>query len=257
MIPTGRMYGLEINTLIDERLDPIKSTYAAVRFLKDLYSMYGDWHLVIAAYNCGPGNVNKAIRRSGGKRDYWGIYPFLPAETRGYVPIFIAANYAMHYAAQHNICKAKVRMPVVTDTVLVHQKIHFEQISSVLQIPIEEIRLLNPQYRKDFIPGNIKPYALCLPLNYINGFIEKQQEIISFMADTLLNTRREETEILEKKPLTQTTNERTRTKYHTVKKGQTLGYIANKYGVSLTKLKKWNGIRGNTIHPGQKLKILK
>ena len=257
MIPTGRMYGLEVNSLVDERMDPIKATYAAVRFLKDLFSMYGDWHLVIAAYNCGPGNVNKAIRRSGGKRDYWAIYPFLPAETRGYVPIFIAANYSIHFANQHNICKAKVTMPVVTDTIVVRQKVHFEQISNVLNIPIEQIRLLNPQYRKDYIPGNIKPYTLCLPLNYANGFTEKYSEIVNHKADTLLNNRREETEILTKKPIASTSASRTKVTYHTVKKGQTLGHVANKYGVSLNKLKQWNGIKGTMIRPGQKIKILK
>lgn len=257
MIPTGRMYGLEVNSLVDERMDPVKSTHAAVRFLKDLFSMYGDWHLVIAAYNCGPGNVNKAIRRSGGKRDYWAIYPFLPAETRGYVPIFIAANYSIHFANQHNICKAKVTMPVVTDTIMIRQKVHFEQISNVLNIPVEQIRLLNPQYRKDYIPGNIKPYALCLPLNYANGFTEKYDEIVSYNADTLLNNRREETEILTKKPIAPSNSGRHRVTYHTVKGGQTLGYIANKYGVSLSKLKQWNGIKGSMIRPGQKIKILK
>jgi membrane-bound lytic murein transglycosylase D len=256
MIPTGRMYGLEINSLVDERMDPVKATYAAVRFLKDLFSMYADWHLVIAAYNCGPGNVNKAIRRAGGKRDYWAIYPFLPAETRGYVPIFIAANYSIHFAAKHNICKAKVSMPVVTDTIMIRQKVHFEQISAILNIPIEQIRLLNPQYRKDYIPGNIKAYALCLPLNYANGFAQKFDEIIAHKADTLLNNRREETEILTRQAISPSTN-RSRTTYHTVKSGQNLGYIANKYGVSLAKLKKWNGIKGSTIQIGQRIKILK
>lgn len=255
MIPTGRMYGLEINSLVDERLDPVKSTYAAARFMKDLYSMYGDWHLVIAAYNCGPGNVNKAIRRSGGKRDYWAIYPYLPAETRGYVPIFIAANYSMHFASQHNLCKAKVKMPVITDTIMVRQKLHFEQISNVLNIPIEQIRLLNPQYKKDFIPGNIKPYALCLPLNFANGFYEKYNEIVSHKSDSLINNRREETEVLT--VVHRPANTASHVKYHTVKSGQTLGYIAAKYGISLNQLKRTNNIKGSTIHPGQKIKIVK
>ncbi len=256
MIPTGRMYGLEVNSLVDERLDPVKSTHAAARFLKDLFSMYGDWHLVIAAYNCGPGNVNKAIRRSGGKRDYWAIYPYLPAETRGYVPIFIAANYSTHYAAQHNICKAKVNMPVITDTIMIKEKVHFEQISQVLNIPIEQIKLLNPQYKKNYIPGNIKPYALCLPLNYANGFYEKYDEIVKHNADTLINNRRDETEILTiTKPVTTTV--RGQVKYPTVKKGQTLGYIAAKYGTSVTKLKKANNIKGSMIQLGQRLKIVK
>jgi membrane-bound lytic murein transglycosylase D len=256
MIATGRMYGLEISSLVDERLSPIKATNAAARFLKDLYSIYGDWHLVIAAYNCGPGNVNKAIRRAGGKRDYWAIYPFLPKETRGYVPIFIAANYAMHYAPQHNMCPAIVNMPVIVDTVMVHERIHLEQIAAVLNLPIEEVRLLNPQYRKDIIPGNIKPYSLCLPLNNANTFIARYNEVIAYKADELINTRRSEIEILQvPTPLASSGSERV--SYHKVKRGQNLGYIAAKYGVSVAKLKKWNHIRGSRVQAGDRLKILK
>jgi len=256
MIATGRMYGLEISSLVDERLSPVKATYAAAHFLKDLYSIYGDWHLVIAAYNCGPGNVNKAIRRAGGKRDYWAIYPYLPKETRGYVPIFIAANYTIHYAPQHNLCPAIVNMPVIVDTVIVHERIHLEQIASVLNLPIEEIRLLNPQYRKDIIPGNIKPYPLCLPLNFANTFIDKQQEVIAYKADELVNTRRSEINILQvATPLASSGSERVT--YHKVKRGQNLGYIAAKHGVSVAKLKKWNHIKGSKVTVGQRLKILK
>lgn len=256
MIATGRMYGLEISSLVDERLSPVKATYAAAHFLKDLYSIYGDWHLVIAAYNCGPGNVNKAIRRAGGKRDYWAIYPYLPKETRGYVPIFIAANYTIHYAPQHNLCPAIVNMPVIVDTVMVHERIHLEQIASVLNLPIEEIRLLNPQYRKDIIPGNIKPYPLCLPLNFANTFIDKQQEVIAYKADELVNTRRSEINILQvATPLASSGSERVT--YHKVKRGQNLGYIAAKHGVSVAKLKKWNHIKGSKVTVGQRLKILK
>ncbi len=255
MIATGRMYGLEINTLVDERLSPIKATHAAARFLKDLYSIYGDWHLVIAAYNCGPGNVNKAIRRAGGKRDYWAIYPYLPAETRGYVPIFIAANYAMHYAAEHKMCPAVVNMPVITDTIMVNQRVHLEQIATVMNLPLEQVRLLNPQYRKDIIPGNIKPYSLVLPLNYANTFIDKMDEVISYKADSLIHNRRSEIEIAQATPATPGGSGRVT--YHVVKKGQTLGGIAAKHGVSLTKLKKWNSIKGSTIRIGQRLKIVK
>lgn len=256
MVGTGKMYGLEVNSLVDERLDPIKSTHAAARFLKDLYSIYGDWHMVIAAYNCGPGNVNKAIRRSGGKRDYWAIYPYLPAETRGYVPIFIAANYSMFYANHHKICKAKVKMPAVTDTIMVHDRIHFEQISGILNVSVDEIRLLNPQYRKHFIPGDIKPYSLCLPLAQANNFIERYADIKNFKADSLINTRRSEVEIA----LTQTAltpGGSGRTTYHTVRKGQTLSSIAAKYGVSVTKLKSWNKLKSSKIQVGKKLKIHK
>ena len=257
MIGTGRMYGLEINSLVDERLSPDKSTKAAAHFLRDLYSIYGDWNLVIASYNCGPGNVNKAIRRSGGKRDYWAIYPFLPKETRGYVPIFIAANYAMHYSAEHNLCAATVNMPVITDTIMIHQRIHLEQIAAVLNLPIEEIRLLNAQYRKDIIPGNIKPYALCLPLNYANNFIEKLNLIVSYKADSLVNNRRSEIEILQTASPSMSHNGSEKVTYYKVKRGQNLGSIAARYGVSVTKLKKWNNIKGSKLRTGQQLKIIK
>jgi len=256
MIGTGRMYGLEINSLVDERLSPVKATNAAAHFLKDLYSIYGDWNLVIASYNCGPGNVNKAIRRSGGKRDYWAIYPYLPRETRGYVPIFIAANYSLIYASEHNLCPAIVNMPALTDTVMVHQRIHLEQICAVLNLPIEEVRLLNPQYRRDIIPGDIKPYALCLPLNYANTFIDKFKEVVSYKADELINNRRSEIEIVQAQA-TITPGGYGKVIYYKVKKGQTIGAIAANNGVSVAKLKKWNNIHGNKIKAGQRLKIIK
>lgn len=256
MIGTGRMYGLEINSLVDERLSPVKATNAAAHFLKDLYSIYGDWNLVIASYNCGPGNVNKAIRRSGGKRDYWTIYPFLPRETRGYVPIFIAANYSMNYAAEHNLCPAIVNMPILTDTVMVHKRIHLEQIASVLNLPIEEVRLLNPQYRKDIIPGDIRPYELCLPLNYANTFIDKIDVITAYKADELVNNRRSQIEIPQAAE-NSTPGGSGGMIICKVKRGQTLGAIAARYGVSVTKLKKWNHLHGSSIRPGQRLKIIK
>lgn len=256
MIGTGRMYGLEINSLVDERLSPVKATNAAAHFLKDLYSIYGDWNLVIASYNCGPGNVNKAIRRSGGKRDYWAIYPFLPRETRGYVPIFIAANYTLNFSAEHNLCPAIVNMPELTDTVMVHQRIHLSQIAEVLNLPIEEVRLLNAQYKKDIIPGDIKPYALCLPLNYANTFIDKYNEVVSYKADELINNRRSEIEILQT-PATITPGGNGRVIYYKVKRGQTIGEIAARNGVSVTKLKKWNNLHKSSIRAGQRLKIIK
>lgn len=257
MIGTGRMYGLEINSLVDERLSPVKATNAAAHLLKDLYSIYGDWNLVIASYNCGPGNVNKAIRKSGGKRDYWAIYPFLPRETRGYVPIFIAANYSLHYAKEHNLCSATVNMPAITDTVMVHQRVHLEQIANVLNLPIDEVRLLNPQYRKDIIPGNIKPYALCLPLNYVNTFNQKFNEIVSYKADELINNRRSEIEIIQAPAAAVSPGGSGRVIYHKVKPGQTLSDVAAKYGIPVKKLKKWNNIRRSTIRTGTRLKIIK
>lgn len=252
MSATGRMYGLEINSLIDERMDPYKSTHAAVKYLKDLYAIYGDWHLVIAAYNCGPGNVNKAIRRAGGKQDYWAIYPFLPAETRGYVPIFIAANYALYYADAHNICKAEVELPHPIDTVIINQRIHFEQIASVLNVPKEQIKMLNPQYRREIIPGDLKPYSVALPVSLTGMFIDKFEEITAYKADSLINNRRAEVSTA-----LASSGAGGNVTYHTVRSGQTLSGIAARYGVSVTRLRQWNNIRGSLIRPGQRIKIIK
>jgi len=253
MVATGRMYGLEINSLVDERLDPIKSSNAAAEYLRDLYSIYNDWHLVIAAYNCGPGNVNRAIRRAGGTKDYWTIYSFLPAETRSYVPIFIAANYSMYYASQHNICKNIVEFPKAVDTVMIQQRVHFEQISTMLGITVDQIKMLNPQYRREIIPGDLKPHAVTLPVNMIGKFIDKLAEIATYKADSLVNTRREEV-MPEPIPVSRVLE---KVIYHKVKKGQTLSSISARYGVSVTKIKQWNNIRGSKIVPGQRLKIKK
>lgn len=251
MVGTGKMYGLEINSLVDERMDTYKSTNAAVQYLKDLYAIYDDWHLVIAAYNCGPGNVNKAIRRSGGKRDYWTIYPFLPAETRGYVPIFIAATYSMHYATAHDVCKTPIDFPKVADTIVVHQRMHLEQISAILDLPIEQLRVMNPQYRRDIIPGDQRPYAVTLPMNKTGKFIDKMDEIVAYKADSLINNRR--TEVAVKSATQGGANVIT----HTVKSGQTLGGIAARYGVSVAKIRQWNNIQGSMIRTGQKIRIHK
>lgn len=251
IVSTGRMYGLEINSLIDERCDPIKSTDAACRYLRDLYAIYGDWHLVIAAYNCGPGNVNKAIRRAGGKRDYWAIYPYLPRETRGYVPIFIAANYAMNFHCEHNICATKMSMPVVTDTIMTENRMHLEQLSQVLGVSKEELRMLNPQYRRDVIPGNGKSYSICLPAPYAELFIDKESEVLAYKADELINNRRAEIDMAQKSSHTYGNG----VIYYKVKSGNTLGGIAQKYRVSVAQLKKWNHIKGTMIRVGQTLKI--
>lgn len=253
MIGTGRLYGLEVNSLIDERMDPVKSTDAATRFLKDLYKVYGDWHLAIAAYNCGPGNVNKAIRRSGGKRDFWAIYPYLPRETRGYVPIFIAANYAMNYAREHNICPEETEMPLLVDTVMVTNRIHFEQLSEVLGVPKEQIRKLNPQYRRDIIPGDIRPYSLCLPLKYATAYVENCDSVCAYKADELINNRRKEIEIYRSSAPGGSGN----LIYHKVRSGETLGHIALKYGTSASKIRQWNNISGSRIYVGQRLRIYK
>ena len=189
MLGTGKQYGLEINSLVDERRDPVRSSYAAARYLRDLYRIFGDWNLVIAAYNCGPGNINKAIHRSGGEKDYWRLYPYLPAETRGYVPAFIAANYAMTYFCEHGICPMNTRLPLQTDTVVVNQDVHLEQIATVLDLDIEMLRSLNPQYRRDIVPGTSKPYAIRMPMADTGRFIDMQDSIYSYRATELLTKR--------------------------------------------------------------------
>lgn len=177
---TGKMYGLTINSLVDERRDPIKASKAAARYLKHLYGIYHDWTLVIAAYNCGPGNVNKAIRRAGNEHDYWAIYNYLPKETRGYVPAFIAATYTMHYYKEHNICPAIVTRPLALDTIQVRDRVHLKQIAAVLNINIKDLRIMNPQYRHDVIPGNGVPYTLCLPINKINQYEMYKNTILAY-----------------------------------------------------------------------------
>ena len=189
MLGTGKQYGLEVNSLVDERRDPVRASYAAARYLRDLYRIFGDWNLVIAAYNCGPGNINKAIHRSGGLKDYWQLYPYLPAETRGYVPAFIAANYAMTYYCEHNICPMSTRLPLQTDTIVVDRDVHLEQISAVLDLDIEMLRSLNPQYRRDIVPGTTKKYAIRLPMTDTGRFIDMQDSIYSYRATELLTKR--------------------------------------------------------------------
>ncbi len=189
MLATGKRYGLTVNSLIDERQDPYKSSWAAAKYLADLYKIYKDWSLVIAAYNCGPSTVNKAIHRAGGTRDYWTIYPYLPSETRGYVPAFIAANYIMNYYCEHNICPMKTRIPVTTDTVVVSKDLHMAQVSELCGIDMEAIRALNPQYRTDVIPGNSGAMTLCLPTDQLNAFIDFKDSVYNYRADELLTRR--------------------------------------------------------------------
>ena len=207
MLATGRQYGLEVNSLVDERRDPVKSSYAAARYLKALYRIFGDWNLVIAAYNCGPENINKAIRRAraaaghaqddtpitAADKDYWHIYPYLPAETRGYVPAFIAANYIMTYYCDHNICPMTTRLPAQTDTVIVNRNVHLGQIAGVLGLDLDMLRSLNPEFRHDIVPGLTKPYAIRMPLADTGRFIDNQDSIFAYRADELLNKRIEVT----------------------------------------------------------------
>ena len=193
MITTGKQYGLEINSLVDERRDPIKASYAAARYLKDLYRIFNDWNLVIAAYNCGPENVNKAIRRAGGPTDYWHIYPYLPKETRGYVPAFIAANYIMNYYCEHNICPMSTTLPTKSDTIMVSRDVHFEQIAYFCGLSIEQIKDLNPQYRRNIINGSTQLSVLRLPTEAINAFLDNEEDLYAYNADSLLSKRMEVT----------------------------------------------------------------
>ena len=184
MIGTGKQYGLEVTSLIDERRDPIKASYAAARYLHDLYGIFGDWTLVIAGYNCGPNNIIKAIKRAGGAKDYWTIYPYLPAETRGYVPAFIAANYIMNYYCDHNICPVNTRLPMGTDTIQVSRNVSMERITELCNISGEELRALNPQYRTTLIPGDSHPCTLRMPTAAINAFIEAGDSIYVPLSET-------------------------------------------------------------------------
>ena len=250
MLRTGNIYGLDNNSLVDERRDPVKSTWAAVRYLKDLYNIYNDWNLVLAAYNCGPGNVNKAIRRAGGETDYWTIYPFLPKETRGYVPGFIAANYVMTYYCEHGICPMDSQLPAISDTIHVSKDLHLQQVASVCNIDIEQLRSLNPQFKKDIIPGNSKAYALQLPNNTANIFIEREDSIYAYEAQKYLNKRKTV-------PVPETISPKNAkgAKYHKIRKGDTLGGIARTYGVSVRQIRELNGIQGNNITAGKNLRI--
>lgn len=245
MLRTAKAYGLEVNSLVDERKDPIKSTYAAARYLKDLYDIYHDWNLVLAAYNCGPGNINKAIRRAGGATDFWSIYNFLPKETRGYVPGFVAANYIMTYYCEHNISPMKMQMPEGTDTIHINRNLNLNQIAEVCKMNIEQLRALNPELKKDIIPGNQKTYALKLPNNMVSCFLEHEDSIYNYKPN-VYNTRRATVEV---------TTPKTAEVYHKIKNGDTLGGIAAKYGVSVNQLRRLNGIKGNNIRAGKTIRV--
>lgn len=253
MPSTGKIYGLEVNSLVDERMDPLRSTEAACRFLKSLYGIFNDWNLAIAAYNCGPGNVNKAIHRAGGKRDFWSIYPFLPSETRAYLPLFIAAAYAMNYADVHGICPADLQITMKTDTIVTYERQHLQQVADNLDIPLEELRRLNPQYARDILPGG-KAYALCLPIEKAGLYIDQQDSILAYKAKELIHNRRDEIELLQRTSVHGGYSVNGVT-YYKIKEGDTLGGIAKKFHVSVKQLKAWNGLKSDIIRAGKTLKI--
>ncbi len=251
MPATAKAYGLEVNSLVDERCDPKMATKAACRFILDMYKIYGDWTLVIAAYNCGPGNVNKALARSGIDKEsgtFWDIYYYLPRETRGYVPAFVGASYAYAYHQQHNIEFEESPLPLATDTIHINKIMHLGQVSEVLEIPIETLRELNPQYRKDIIPATTKEYALRLPQRYITEYI-KQEEMIASKDSIYLK------EFINPAAVEKAKNVPSYT-IHRVKSGETLGTIARKYRVSTSNIIKWNNLRNpDKLSVGQRLKI--
>lgn len=276
MLSTGKQYGLEVNSLVDERRDPVRASYAAAHYLRDLYKIFGDWNLVIAAYNCGPDNINKAIHRSNGATDYWQIYPYLPKETRGYVPAFIAANYIMNYYCDHNICPMQADLPGKTDTVVVSRDVHFEQVAKVLGMEIGQIQQLNPQYRRNIVNGSTRPMALRLPATLVGKFIDNEDSIYAYRPDVLL-AKRTEVDVNEDVPSysrhsssssrsKSSSSRKSRSKGKkgkknkggrnvTIRQGDTLSEIAKRNGTTVKKLKKLNKISGSGIRAGKKLRI--
>ncbi len=251
MVKTGKIYGLQSNSLVDERRDPIKSTYAAARYLKDLYGIYGDWNLVIAAYNCGPGNVNKAINRAGAN-DYWEIYNYLPRETRGYVPSFIAANYVMNYYCAHNIVPMTAELPLATDTLLINKELHLGQVADFCQLDIDMLRALNPQYKKDILPGNSYECILRLPLEKVSMFVQHGDSIYAHKHDEFFKKRRYVAVKESSRSGSQASKKAT---YHKIRSGETLSTIARKYGVSVNNLKSWNNLKNSRINAGKRLRV--
>jgi len=248
MYSTAKRYGLEMTSYVDERYDPEASCRAAAQYLKDNYMIFGDWGLTIASYNCGEGNVMKAVRRSGGKTNFWDIYQYLPRETRGYVPIFIAALYVLTYYPEHGLVPAQVNLPAMIDTFHIRKNVHFEQIADNIGISVETLRDLNPKYLHDIIPGQEHPYILNLPHAYAASFIDKEQDIYTYKDSVYFNS------VNTKKIQESASNEGQRIA-HKVRSGETLGGIARRYGVSVNNLKKWNNLRSNTIRVGQRLYI--
>ncbi len=259
MLGTARKYNLEINSYVDERRDPYMESIAAARYLKDLYDIYGDWHLAIASYNCGPGTMNNAIRRSGGKTNYWEVSKYLPHETRNYVPAFIAMNYIFNYYHEHNFVPCLSEIPMHVDTVMIRDELHFDKIASVLNIGKEELRLLNPQYRKDFIPAKTRNYPLRLRTELIGVFVALEDSI--YRKDSLMYEtnpvvfKADDYYVDTYTPAPQPAN--TEKLIYTVKSGDVLGYISSWYSVSISDIKSWNGIYSNNLQIGQKITIYK
>jgi membrane-bound lytic murein transglycosylase D len=246
MYSTAKMYGLHIDSFVDERMDPFKSAEAAAQYLLDSYEIFGDWNLAIASYNCGAGNVNKAIRRSGGKRAFWDIWPYLPKETRGYVPAFVGALYAMSFHKEHGIKPEAIEMPAHVDTFKINKMLHFRQVSDLIGVPLDELKNLNPQYRHEIIPGDSKEYILRLPYNYTNTFIEYEDSVYTHKADEYLNPA------TIKKIKDDGDGERI---VYRVQSGDYLGRIASRHRCSVSQIKRWNNLKSDNLRVGQRLVI--
>lgn len=252
MYRTAISYGLEINSFVDERLDPFKSADAAARYLIDSYNIFGDWNLAISSYNCGAGNINKAIRRNGGSRDFWSVYNYLPKETRGYVPAFVGAMYAIRYSKEYGLNPAPIQMPAQLDTFEIRKNLHFKQISELVGISVDELRNLNPQYINDIIPGDSKTYVLRIPYNYTNDFIANEDSLYTYKAAEYLNPQ-----TLASTAKTTSSSSGSGPIIYKVKKGDSLGKIAARYKVTVSQLKNWNHLRSSTISIGQKIRVYK
>ena len=247
---TGKAYGLEVNTFVDDRRDPLKATDAAARHLKDLYNIFNDWGLAISAYNCGAGNVRKAIARSGGKRDFWGVRPYLPKETQNYFPAYIAALYLATYHNQHGIPSAKISIPFTVDTIMIHQELHFQQIADVLEIDIEELKTLNPQYKRLVIPAYSEPYPLRLKNQDLIRYLELKDSIYNYKYGEFFTPIKVYQGMFTGEAIASTDYKKM---YHVVKSKETLASISKKYGLSVNELKQMNKLKSNYVKSKQKL----
>ena len=258
MYRTALSYGLRIDSYADERMDPLASMDAAARYFKDAYRIFGDWSLAISSYNCGSGNVNKAIKRAGGRRDFWSIYEYLPRETRGYVPAMVGAMYAFRYANEYGLTPAPTAVPSYVDTFHVHKNLHFRQISEVLGIPLDDVRDLNPMYYKDIVPGAHSDEVIRLPFNYTSAFLDMQDSIYRYKADVLFATSIEdgrESVNGQKVATRPSASGKAQWVYYKVKSGDNLGKIARKYHTNVRQLKSWNNLKSDRIAVGQRLKV--
>lgn len=246
MYRTAGLYGLKINSFVDERLDVEKSAEAACHYMQDAYNIFGDWALAISSYNCGAGNVNKAIRRAGGRKDFWSIYPYLPRETRGYVPAFVGAMYAMTYYREYGLQPEQIDFPAHTDTMEIRRNLHFKQVSEMVGIPMDVLKELNPQYTHDIVPGNEGTYLLRIPLSYTGAFIDAGDSLYRYKADTLMS----ESVLKNIKGGGDGSSI-----VYKVRSGDYLGRIAARYHVTVAQLRKWNGLKNNNLRVGQRLVI--